>query len=104
MSNRTVTSYRIPLITDPVTAGYASMAFTASRARTEQAVRVGESFAMLLRGIQQVFDDINHAIDCARNAQELFALSDKALAARGLDRSGIPAAVWKQVPPPVQAG
>ncbi|MPY68726.1 MAG: hypothetical protein GEU92_01430 [Alphaproteobacteria bacterium] len=103
MSNRMVTSYRIPMITDPVTAGYASMAFTASRARVEQAVRVGESFAMLLGGIQQLFDDLSSTIDSARNAQELFALSDKALAARGLLRSDIPAAVWQDAPP-VQAG
>ena len=94
MSNRMVSSFRIPMIIDPVPAGYASMAFTASRARTEQAVRLGQSFAMLFGSVGAFFVGLRQVIECALEARDLFSLTDAQLRTRGLTREEIPAHIW----------
>lgn len=98
MSNRLDNTFRIPLIPDPDLALRAGMAFTLSRAHAERVISFGRATAESFSVFGEVLEDLGRAIEQARRAQTLSALSDKELARRGLSRSGIPAAVWKIAP------
>ena len=94
MSNRLDSTIRHPIDLDPVLANRAGMSFVLSRERAEQVIGFGHAVAGAFAGLAAVFRELGLAIERARSARALSALSDAALARRGLDRTGIPAAVW----------
>ena len=94
MSNRMVSAHRIPLITDVVTAGVASVAFSASRARTEQAANLSASFGELLSPLYKFLNGMAVTIEAALAARALFSMTDDQLAKRGIAREDIPHVVW----------
>jgi hypothetical protein len=95
VSNRNmVPAYRIPMITDVVTAGVASTAIAASRAQTAQAVNLSASFGEMLSPLYKFFTGMATTIEAALAARTLFSMTDAELAARGIKRDDIPHVVW----------
>lgn len=95
MSNRLDNTIRLPFFADPAIARAAGYNYMRARTRTERALALGESMTSLFTGITSIIGDVDRATRLALTAQRLCALSDRELARLGLERSGIPAAVWK---------
>jgi hypothetical protein len=93
-----ITAYRIPMITDPVTAGQVGDALASAHARIDQAKRILDAYADLITGADTFLEAMSRALDSALEARKLFALTDDQLADRGILRENIPALVWKRGP------